>query len=66
MRTFIFTTTIKKENDKVKLIVVGMVQSDMYPSGLTRDKDSKFYGCACHEISESCHVEIGTFRQKLW
>ncbi len=57
MRTFIFTKNIKKGNKIVKTIV-GMVQSNSYPSSM-KIEGSDFYGCDCIEVTEHCHIELG-------
>jgi hypothetical protein len=58
MKTFIFLKNYKR-NGKLRRTIVGMVQSDCYPSSLIKCSGSKFYGCDCVEIKEQCHVEIG-------
>lgn len=52
MRTFIF---LKRENKK--LVIVGMCQSDMYPSSKLI-QGGEFYACQCVEVTEKCHIEI--------
>lgn len=58
MRTFIFIKTIKKDGQKPYRAIVGMRQSNTYPSGMTTDPESEFYACDCLEISENCHVKL--------
>ena len=58
MRTFIFIRN-ERRNDKAYRYIVGMTQSDMFPSDKTRFEDSEFYGCECIEVSENCHIELG-------
>lgn len=58
MRTFIFIKTIKKDGQKPYRAIIGMHQSDTFPSGMTNDPESEFYACDCLEISESCHVKL--------
>lgn len=58
MRTFIFIKN-ERRNNKLYRVIVGMTQSETYPSDLTRFEDSKFYACDCIEISEECHIELG-------
>jgi len=58
MRTFIFIKN-ERRNSKLYRVIVGMTQSNMYPSDMTRFEDSKFYGCQCVEVTEQCHVELG-------
>lgn len=59
MRTFIFIRNEKNEYGKLERILVGMTQSDMWPSNMTNMEDSEFYGCQCVEVSERCHIKLG-------
>ena len=56
MRTFIFIKN--RENRKEPTAIVGMVQSDMYPSTATKDPESPYYLCDCLEVTEKCNVKI--------
>lgn len=58
MRTFIFIKNEKKGN-KLEKVIVGMVQSDMFPSSKTKFEDSEFYNCDVIEVTEHCHIELG-------
>ena len=57
MRTFIFIRN-KKRGNRIKRVIVGMIQSDMFPSDKIHNMYSEFYGCDCVEIAEHCDVEI--------
>lgn len=59
MRTFIFIKNEKNKYGKLERILVGMTQSDIYPSNMTRWEDSEFYGCQCVEVSEHCYIKLG-------
>lgn len=58
MRTFIFIQNEKNEYGKLERVIVGMTQSDTYPSNMIYI-NNKFYGCQCVEVSESCHIKLG-------
>ena len=61
MRTFIFVENIrnKDKGNWLERVIVGMTQSDMYPSTMVNSKDSEFYACQCVEVSEHCHIRLG-------
>lgn len=59
MRTFIFLKNVKNENNKLERVIVGMTQSDSYPSTLVNLEDSEFYCCDCVEVPEHCHIKLG-------
>ena len=59
MRTFIFIKNEKNKYGKLERIIVGMTQSNMYPSNMTRSEESEFYGCQCVEVSEKCYIKLG-------
>lgn len=58
MRTFIFIKNIRTKSGRVERHIVGMTQSDLYPSNLVC-KDGLFEYCDCVEVSEKCDVKIG-------
>lgn len=58
MRTFIFVKNERKDGQLVR-IIKGMIQSNDFPSSMTRFEDSEFYGCQCIEVTEHCNIEIG-------
>ena len=58
MKTFIFLKN-HKHNGKIYTCIVGMVNSDNFPSSLVNCTGSIFYGCKCVEITEKCHIKIG-------
>lgn len=58
MRTFIFIKNIRTEG-KLERVIVGMTQSNNYPSNMTRFEDSEFYACDCVEVTEHCHIKLG-------
>lgn len=57
MRTFIFIKRDKK-GSYMHQYIVGMVQSDMFPS-YQNDPESRFYLCHCIEVTEKCHIDLG-------
>lgn len=57
MRTFIFIKKVRK-NRRVEKHIVGMTQSDMYPSNLTCS-GGQFEFCHCIEVTEKCDIKIG-------
>lgn len=58
MRTFIFIKNIKNEYNKLERVIVGMTQSDSYPSSMNIE-GSEFYGCDCIEVKDHCHINLG-------
>ncbi len=61
MRTFIFMKNTKRDG-KMYRTIVGMLQSNSFPSSETRDENSRFYACDCIEVTESCHIEIAQIK----
>ena len=64
MRTFIFLKKFKKGN-KYDVAIVGMTESEQFPSDLVNCSGSIFYGCECKEISNNCHVVVATVNSIL-
>lgn len=64
MRTFIFIKTIKKDGEKPYMAILGMHQSETYPSEAISDPESIFYECDCLEIFEVCHVKLPELEPK--
>lgn len=58
MRTFIFIKNIRNEHNQLERVIVGMTQSNLYPSNM-RIEGSEYYGCDCVEVTEHCHVKLG-------
>lgn len=57
MRTFIFFKNVRN-NGKLERHIVGMTQSDMYPSSHTC-LGGQFEYCDCVEVTEKCDIKVG-------
>lgn len=58
MRTFIFIKNMKNEDNKLERVIVGMTQSDSYPSSM-KNEGSEFYNCDIIEVTDHCHINLG-------
>lgn len=58
MRTFIFIKNMKNKYNKLERVIVGMTQSDSYPSSINIE-GAEFFGCDCIEVTDHCHINLG-------
>lgn len=64
MRTFIFTKNMKNEHGKLIRVIVGMTQSEFFPSS-ARNEGGEFEGCDIIEVSDHCHIELGVLADRF-
>lgn len=60
MRMFIILDKKYKFNKVVSCTIKGYVNSNIYPSGINKDKLKypEFYNCDIVEITNNCNIEI--------
>ena len=61
MRAFIFVKNERDEHNQLHRIIKGVTTGKYYPS-VAILPGAKFSGCQCIEVTDSCHIDLGVFK----